>query len=510
MKKVIYISKISLIAILLSLVSCNNWLDIEPVGVQTSDSYWETKEEVEQVLSSAYVGLRDCMPLFFKWGELRTNELDFGMAHSTSSDKETQDERSLRTLDIKSTSVFTRWANVYTVIGRANSVIHFAKNALKTDITFTPELANSYIAEAVFLRSLCYFYLVRTFRDVPYIKDVYADDSKTFTIPKTDGNEILVDVIKDLEENVTKCKPGYEVEWQTKGRATSWGFYALMADIYLWQERYPEVRNIYKILKNAGFKLVSTKSYWELFYPGNSKEESIFELQYRGNLPNQSNSLYYWFNSSVNDGRYIISENSKNLFEKEEVEEDIRGKGYTYDTRYIGEKYWKYIGTESRKDQIYPDSKERPKDQRSPNWIFYRFADIVLMEAEAMTMTNVPLNQVAGFIDTTIRKRAGYTKPLLVPSTKEEMLGLILKERQKEFLAEGKKWFDVLRMSRKENYSYRGFLEETLLFYVSVKDRSTWKIRLKNEYSHYLPINKSEIENSRGVLKQNPFYEGVE
>lgn len=521
--------KSCLSCLLLAMAGCNSWLDINPNTVQTSDTYWQTKEECEQVLMGAYINLRDCLPSFFKWGELRADELEYGPTHNTANDQTTQDERLLKLMDIRPSNTLTDWKAVYSTIGRANHVITLSRKALENDITFYEELCNSYIAEAVFIRSLCYFYLVRTFRDVPYIDEPTVDDSRDFMQEAVKGEVILngglcVDrngnevkysgesktingIINDLEEWVRRCKPGYEVEWQTKGRATCWAFYALMADIYLWQENYSKVREIYAILKGAGFGLEEHDKYWSIFYPGNNKKESIFELQFRGQYDGQGNQLFEWFQNG--EGRYIISTDSKDLLERDQ-EDDIRGREYMYDNRYIGEKYWKYLGTQSRKGGIYPDSYLRPQNDREPNWIFYRFSDILLMEAEAMTMQGVPYNEVCEFLDTTIMRRAGYETPSSVPDNEEDMLEKILEERWKELLGEGKRWFDILRVARKQNYRYRKFLLEVLLKGVPAKDRAMWNLKLENEYGHYLPINKNEIEYNHGVLTQNPFYIGVE
>lgn len=91
------------------------------------------------------------------------------------------------------------------------------------------------------------------------------------------------------------------------------------------------------------------------------------------------------------------------------------------------------------------------------------------------------------------------------------MLKIVLNERRKEFLAEGKRWFDVVRMGQKQGYKYRSYFIQVALKYVSAKDRPMWKVKLENSpYGFYLPILKSEIEASHGVLVQNPFYEDVE
>lgn len=111
----------------------------------------------------------------------------------------------------------------------ANAVIKYSPGVIEKDITFTEGLSNSYIAEAIFIRTLCYFYLVRTFDRVPLVLEPYVDDSQGFNVQVAERNVILNQLISDLKKYAPMCKPGYEVDWQNKGRATSWACYALLA-----------------------------------------------------------------------------------------------------------------------------------------------------------------------------------------------------------------------------------------------------------------------------------------
>lgn len=54
----------------ISVSGCNSWLDLKPDNSQISDQYWQSKEEVEAVLASAYKQLRSCLDEFVFWGEL--------------------------------------------------------------------------------------------------------------------------------------------------------------------------------------------------------------------------------------------------------------------------------------------------------------------------------------------------------------------------------------------------------------------------------------------------------
>ena len=108
---------------------------------------------------------------------------------------------------------------------------------------------------------------------------------------------------------------------------------------------------------------------------------------------------------------------------------------------------------------------------------------------------------------TEIRTRAGHTIELPLPETEREALLMVIDERAREFLAEGKRWFDILRVAHIKNFSvYQDYLKEVLLAPVAAKDRLTWEAKLADTNSYYLPILKTEITKSNGVILQNPFY----
>ena len=77
---------------------------------------------------------------------------------------------------------------------------------------------------------------------MPLVTEPYVDDTQSFDKAKSTEEEIVAqiksDVLKAIELNAAKGV--YEVEWQTKGRATKWALYALMAEVWLWSEDYQE------------------------------------------------------------------------------------------------------------------------------------------------------------------------------------------------------------------------------------------------------------------------------
>ena len=152
MKLMLKIRLIPLLLYSMLLVSCNDWLDVEPVGVQTNKTFWQTKEEIEGVLASSYIQLRKSMNTMLFWGELRGNGLKFGPDFKDAGNEEYQSD--MRELNILPTNDLTQYKELYKGISYANFVIKLGPGAMDYDVTLTEPLLNSYLAEAVFLRSL--------------------------------------------------------------------------------------------------------------------------------------------------------------------------------------------------------------------------------------------------------------------------------------------------------------------------------------------------------------------
>ncbi len=92
------------------------------------------------------------------------------------------------------------------------------------------------IAEVTAIRSLCYFYLIRTFRNVPYVTEPSIDDSKNYRIPASSFDEVLAHIIADLEAVKNDAIRIYgEYSDDNINRITRYAIYAMLADMYLWQ-----------------------------------------------------------------------------------------------------------------------------------------------------------------------------------------------------------------------------------------------------------------------------------
>ncbi len=478
--------------------SCEDWLNLYPENSQTTDQYWQTKEDVEAVVAAGYVKLQDALDEMFVWGEIRGNGIDIS---STSADANIKAANKIRSMDILPSNTYADWSKMYKVINMANSVLNYAPEVLDKDDSFTESQMNSFMAEAYFQRSLAYFYLVRTFRDVPLILDPYVNDDQEYRIAKSTEDVILAKLVTDLTTALPSAKEYFpetdnDNPVYSKGRATKWAIHALLADIYLWTGDYDKcMTSCDAILSSGRIGLIAQDSWFTNFYPGNSNE-SIFEIQFDYDL-SQTNDFMDWFS---NDNKYTFSLYTYALFAESELLGDIRGDGASITSKNY--RIWKYLG-------IYEDvtaTASRESNENDQNYIIYRLADIYLMKAEALAMSGDL--QTAGEWVAKVRARAGIEETFTAPATELEMLELIMDERCRELLAEGKRWFDLLRIAKRDDYKYNDYMISQVITVIPISKIAIVQSKLTDPDSHYLPISQDELD-ANPLLVQNPYYDSV-
>ena len=489
------IVKYLLISILLIVqLSCEKWMELLPPEGLTREEFWQTKEDVEAVVMGAYETFSVMDASLFKYGEIRADMVSGDIYQS-------DDERKIAEGNIYPENWFCNWSQFYKVINYCNEVIKNAPLVRENDNTFTEYQMMSYISEVTFLRGLAYFYLVRIFKDVPLILIPTETDDSELYIPKTDGDEILRFIIDDLEEaRKFSTSDGYMTLEEIRGRATKASFDALLADINLWLFDYEAcIRHVENIEASEKlYDLMPSAKWFEMYYPGNSLE-GIFEFQFETNR-SQNNNMYglterysYNYDPSEKAIQYFARE-----FAKEGAPELVRGEDSSIkkwgDNDYV---IWKYVGRA-------PDGKttRSGSDQYSCNWIVYRFADVLLMKAEALSQLGQ--FQEASEIINLIRRRAGLPD-LVLSSSATAFEDAILEERALELAFEGKRWYDLLRMGRRNDYARKSKLIEIVVENVPSTQKRILATKLTNPLGWYLPIYKYELERNKNLV-QNPYY----
>ena len=475
--------------ILLLQLSCNNWMDLIPPEGLIKEEFWKSKEDVEAVLMAAYESLSVMDRSLFLYGELRGDLLKGGLSQSS-------DEQNIMENNIYPDNSFCNWGNFYKVINYCNEVIKNAPLVQKIDNTFNDFHKQGYMAEAYFLRSLCYFYLVRIYNEVPLMLDPTDSDNVDVYQPKSSEEVVLTQIVKDLNDNRTYAPSGSFITIAAnKGRASKAAYDALLADIALWRFKYEEVlSHIEKIEAVEDLLLMPGAKWFEIFYPGNSLE-SIFELQFDGNLdqPNGTFDL-----TQQNSLQYSSSQKAIEMFAYEFTNELVRGEDVSIskisENNFI---IWKYVGQA-------PDGKtvRSGSERYSCNWIVYRLVDVLLMKAEALSQLG-RYNEALQIINE-IRERANIaTRSIAFNAVAFE--DAILEERALELAYEGKRWFDLLRMGRRNNYSRKNKLIEVMVSNASSTQKRVLAAKLTNPLGWYMPIYYTEIERNLKLV-QNPYY----
>ncbi len=469
-------------SLLLFLTSCTDWLNIEPENDLIEDEFWTKTEDVEGVLAAMYDAFRESSLECLIWGELRGDMIDFG-------GNVLADYQRIAQSDITTTNSKINWGEYYKTINLANTLMYFSNLVLEKDKTFTERIKQSIDAEALFLRSLSYFYLVRLWKDVPLVLNPSVSDTVDIFLPKSTEHVILNQLIEDLKRAKDMA---YTTEYLDephffKGRANKYSIMALMADIYLWQEKYRDCINYCDSIINTNlFELESYNTWFELYYPGNSMKESIFEIQYNSAYNDQENPVFNDLVDIGGGGDMYPTTNLNRLY----TTNDIRKCSFSS----LVDPGWKYAGRDLTSGRI--------ATEKDANYIFYRYAEVLLFKAEA----SVELNdiQTANEIIREIALRAGATFEGSIDI--DELRDYILDERAREFAAEGKRWFDILRYAKRDNFKRRQFIINMVLGNAGVKERQVLQTRVYDTMSYYLPIPEDELIYNQNLV-QNPFYD---
>ena len=480
--------------------SCKKWLDLKPQDGITGAEFWKTKEQVQSAVTGCYAGLlaspngsRPLAEFAFLWGELRGD-----MVSATTGTF--PEENDVISVNILPTNSIANWRTIYQVINYCNTVIDNAPKVLGADATFTQDALKKYIAEAKTLRALMYFYLVRTFGDVPLKLKSSSSDQDIEPIAKSSQQLVLDQIIKDLNEAEPDAVTSYGSQASDKGRVTLYLVNALQADVYLWMDKYNEcITACNKIINSNKFGLIdgSSPDVWfnTLYGVGNSNE-GIFELQF------DKQALNSFYELLQSPRRHLVATPAvlDEFYTVDPVDpvanKDIRADGGS--VRSTDGMIWKYAG--------WNTTSARATAESYAHWIVYRYADILLMKAEALNETSN--GQGALDLITQVRNRARALPASGANPSPSDRFGIedfILLERAREFAFEGKRWFDLLRFSKRNKYERLQILLDVVSKTVPPDRQQSAIAKIKDKNSHYLPVYFYELQTDK-LLVQNPFY----
>ena len=550
---------ISIIAASLLAVSCVDTV-ILPDDKTVDEDFWKTKSDVQLMVNGAYKSMlsTDVMNRIILWSGLRSDELKPTEGMFTLSSGTYEALSQLNNVTIQYDNQFVTWAPFYSVINNCNVVLSRAKEVTLVDPSYTVTDCAADSAQMIALRSLCYFYLVRNYRDVPYVNEAHTTSSQQLAIPQSSPDSVINSCIQDLEKVLPNAlnPVAYGInDWRRVGYFTYDGIRTLLADLYLWrgsvhhdaadytkavdyctaviESKKEQHRTIIGDPEWDGYPLIEGTNMFDEMFVSKNGEESIFELQFDGQ--NNSNEgvcqSYCRFNSSQVTPMLIASArfaNQKGVYTVGSATQDYRGVHNTFagssssttttEDVYV-RKYVTQLSSNLRLTSPSPVRTTRDYAKYDQNFIIYRLTDVMLMKAEALVA------QAADDTDET-NLRAAFDLVNAVYSRsrsnglswdnykgtdcKNKMETLVLDERLRELCFEGKRWYDLLR------YNYRHLADGAVDYNTILADQEklapTYRPMLElacqkhesaanaiiskmgTEATLYLPVPKNDME----------------
>ncbi len=346
--------------------------------------------------------------------------------------------------------IYNWWSRSYLMISRANDVIKYVP-----DINMDVTNRNHIVGNARFLRALGYFDLVRNFGDVPLLLRPIASAGDSLLFPsRAPAAEVYKTIIEDLQFAEANCLAENKIPANSKGMASSGAAAALLAKVYLQragttfadaQDNHHALAAVNRVINSNVYQLLP--NYQDVF--DNDKKngaEHIFSVQFgpvatgitsniilRMLYPAQLGGAGSFFanNTFFNTGYSAADSIRRNYNMANKV-------GATNVTPFV----YKY------RDPGYV----RNSNNSNVNWIVLRYADVLLMQSEAMNNID-PANPAKFAGIDSVRSRAGLKDPTQQLNftntvTPEAFVDSLVKDRARELFIEGHRRYDLIRLKR--------------------------------------------------------------
>ncbi len=456
-----YFQRIFILAFSISLVACEGgFLAEKPYSFVTSDAIYNSATGLDAAINGTYAQLTE----FAGFGAGYPSLINIGSGGFWTNQGPAQD---LNTLTYGGSNVWlsnnSPWDAFYSAINSANIIIELAAKGTADETSKTKA-----IGEAHFIRGMLYFNLVRMFGGVPLrTLPVSAADTD---LPRSSREDVYSLIIEDLEK-AKNMMP--EVGANIKGRPHRLAASALLGKVYLtlagddassanWQKAKDELQ---LVIQSNAYKLES--SYAAVFDINNENNaESIIEFQYSiSGGPNSQMTNYYSparsnFTPAAQNGPFGRNRVNKDIFDKHVAT-------YPDDPRINETFIHTSFGRGNTTVKVYPDNLNNEgfpyikkyidpaflSNTTNRNFIYLRYADVLLMMAECENEINGPENAYA-YVNQVLKRardiKGDGSEMATVPAdwsglTKAQFRDRIMLERRFELLGECHLYYDVRR-----------------------------------------------------------------
>lgn len=518
MKKLIYFCFIFLVLALN--IQCTRSSIVQPVyGVQTSSNYYKNAQQINEALTGTYLQLRqtwnEFAKYFYEFGSITTDNAWKGGANIS-------DDAALYNMQIfnvkpTNSDISNYWKILYDLINRANDVIYYAPKA-----SGNKQLLTRYMNEAKLLRAFGYYNLVTMFGGVPLVLKPLTP-SETTKIPRASADSVFKQIDSDLEAATALPAKG-QYDQNNEFRVTSGLAYTLLGKSYMFQRKYAQaVTALANVVNSGDYALLPDYgANWRI----KDSEESVFEIDNElqngdPSIPTGSN-VPHFFTSRNTPGYqgYGFDDPTQDLFNAF----DPNDPRITYTFIMNGDVFKGDTVAQDNSAGVSPYAERKifvPKYLRvgynymlDYNVVLIRYSGVLLLYAEALN--EVGKSSQALIYLNEVRQRARNTPPLdperskqvyipkpnsntlpdITTTNQAQLRKIIWHEERVELGMEGWRRIELIRQQR-FGQVMRAFAQK----YNTPKGAN-----FDDNRDYLLPIPQSEIDNSNGVIKQNPGY----
>lgn len=475
--------------------SCADKLDLAPIDYYGSGSYWKTEAHVVGYMDGIHKHLRDAaFQHTFLWGEARGGNLIAAGASADGMGMLYGDIK-LQNFDEAHTGV-TKFGDIF---GRLTNINLFITRVTEADYMEEAK-KNYYLGQAYGLRAFYYFDLYRTYGGVPLrltadVVEGVIDPNKLY-MERATPKEVMAQIKIDLDKSMEYFGDNNSFDPNNrKNNKAYWSKAAtecLMGEVYLWISKVTTgddaanesnlataKTHLLNVVNNYGLGLMD--NFADVFEAKSNKgnKEIIFAIRYlEGEATNSNNIFTYAMQTGSTKDNY--KENGEKFLDALNI-----GNTGSQQLEYKRELYNSFDENDSRKDATFIASYNKDDDGvlslrgthvcknigyvnnqgariYCGDYIIYRLPLVYLMLAE---IENMQGGDVAHYINL-VRQRA-YGKEVW----NEDMYGYknsdfttnelaILHEKDKEFVQEGQRWWDIRRMTLTKGGKHLVFCKE--------------------------------------------------
>lgn len=442
--------------------SCSDFLEEDLTGRYSNATFYQTEAHAQLALTGIYniVSFVSTDNVLWVFGDVVSDDAVKGGSAGDQSDIQFLEEFNY---SANNGYLEKYWKHYYEGITRANYLLYYGP-----DIDMDAELRDRILGEAKFLRAFLYFNLVNTFGPVPLKLNPPLNQDE-INKPLASVEAIYDQIEKDLEEAAAVLNDSYT--GADTGRATRGAAYGMLAKVHLYQQEWTETLDAIASLEALGLYSLQEVYKNNFIDSTQNNTESIFEIQHlSGQSPKLGSHLNQWLGPFKYNGYGFDAPTQDFVDEFEETETGVVDPRLDYTVGREGQPW--IDGTPfdpAQSSTGYLQRKhEQPKNEEpvigdaSLNYVYLRYADILLMKAEALNESGqtsdalIPLNAV--------RKRAresylfdvdlpgfGVVPDGLLPDisgTQQEVAEAIRHERRVELGFEFHRYFDLMRYGK--------------------------------------------------------------